>query len=571
MLHRRSTLLLVVSIVACFLFVACNRKGGETNKGTKEAVQVTADELASTLVSRIPKDSFGFALVDTHHPAFEKLEASQWGSGEQVLSNIEPQDAEAKKIMAAVSRAGLDLRDKEVRKKAFGQIVLFLAPSMRAEQSGFPARFPEFGLLFKSQMNLSEKTAQLKAELVKEGLALRDISVPEGVGFVFSEKPDQKWPERVVFAATEELGIFCSNEQLALSVLDNKSEELPAIVASDRYKRATTGFPSQEARFSIGYFDLDRLVNAENDGLGNEQFKKFFTESIALDALSFSAAMEQAPVKEVRLLPTPAKGGAPTVFSSAAASTTSKILPAVYGRPLLFFSVDGSTANSIKDLLLKAEEQKTLAEDLSFLQAISRLGIVVRVAPVGQSFLPLPDVAVIADTKDSVRVAKEVEGIVNKVVQNSALPGNWTEKLLDGKTKVRSMVNPLGIGIFIAAKDNLLIVASSEIQMKNALAEQRDQKGFINDLPSLANPVFEQATVDNFYLNFEELASLLENMGGLLTMYAPQNNSSAKFLNPANIQALRKEGILVSYLVREADGMLVLKSHYQAAQKPTNK
>ena len=75
-----------------------------------------------------------------------------------------------------------------------------------------------------------------------------------------------------------------------------------------------------------------------------------------------------------------------------------------------------------------------------------------------------------------------------------------------------------------------------------------------------ANP-----TLGSIYLNFNEVGSLMENVGGLVSMYAPQSDEAKKLTSPEQIAEIRKLGVMVGS-VSVGEEVIELKSAYQATK-----
>lgn len=558
---RNRTAIHLLLILALICSVSCKKKekgepgGGVLEKRAEEAA------LSGTVVGRLPADALGFVYIDTRHPAYQKLSASPWGTSDIFFSSLGAQEGKTKKLFDAAARAGLDVRNKDARTQLFKQIALFLVP-----EAGQPDVGAAFGAVFLADgVNLSEKIPLLTSELGKEGFTVGKMDLARGVGIVVTVNGGQAGNvppamSRIYFAAKDQFGVFCNSEAGVKKVLETDGSRLPEIVKSDKYKQAVQGLPPQNVRYALGFVDVSGAVNTVQDADEQKSFKKAFYEKVGLDAVAVGSAMDETPSQLVRFLPAPSVQGKETIFSKINVSSTANLLPAVYGTPLLFISIDGATVSNIVKEAVPVQAQAQ-APQLALLDSIKRIGLAVRIAPLGRSFLPLPDMMVLLDTAKPEEVKKQLEMLVNTAAGNSPVPpGEWREKTIDG-LKVRSLTSPLGLGVSLASKGNLVAMSSTELDMKTALAGGNAQPFAVPAADS--EKVFKAETAFNLFVDFEGLATLVDNLGGVLTIYAPEASNSAKPFQQASIDAMRKAGMLFARAEKENNGVINVTSYYR--------
>ena len=127
-------------------------------------------------------------------------------------------------------------------------------------------------------------------------------------------------------------------------------------------------------------------------------------------------------------------------------------------------------------------------------------------------------------------------------------------------TPVKSMMTPFNVGVFLASNKSLVLLTSTENQMKLALDASKPAT-FASALPTRVGEVFvKQDSLGNVYVNFVEVAALMESMSGMLSMYAPEQNG--QFMQTENIEAMKKMGTVVGSVKLE-EGVIGIDSFYQ--------
>ena len=98
--------------------------------------------------------------------------------------------------------------------------------------------------------------------------------------------------------------------------------------------------------------------------------------------------------------------------------------------------------------------------------------------------------------------------------------------------------------------------------MKDAFAGKW-QDALVKSLaPEIKTMISGQPTVLSFYLDFQELAKVLDNTKGMLSMFAPQQTDMPSILDQARLEALGKQGQMAAVVTMQ-DGLLEIRSRYQ--------
>ena len=546
----RSVRIFVFALV--LMLAACS---GEKKRTATPAEAPKAVALSSDLLKKVPEEACGFFVWKGSHDAYKRLMESPWSGSGDFASMIQDSSGEVGKAAKLLTAVGLDPNDKETWRNMFSEAVFFALPP-KAESPE-----PSIGVVFRSQgIEIADKLAAIKEELKKSGTKVEDISI-EGVGGVKFEVEQQAGEQKlqhVYFLVNDGLGVFGSKEEAIAQVLKKKSEALPSIVTASKFERTTFGLPAEKNRFAIGYFDLEQLfASPAADTAAKET---------PLKAASMALSMGDTPQTDVRMLYEDTADGE-NWAASLKPSSSAALVPSVPKQPLLFLSFDGQTLKKVKELAAaKAKDQNPqLLSQLSFVDSLQRVGIAARVAPVGQSILPIPDLLFLMQTSEPAAAEQQLKSLISGAMQGSPMTASmqWTEKELEDGKKMQALMSPMGFGVFLASTDSLVLAASTEAQLRSILAGSENglfQKALS---PGAVDVFSEQPNIGSLYLNFEQVGAFMENMGGLLAMYAPQDKNAQSMLEAENIKAIKKMGTMIGSVTIDK-GVIGIKSFYQA-------
>jgi hypothetical protein len=586
----------VVSAVVVLAFSAC---GGCSKEEVpkKAAVKEEKVSLDKSLVELIPDSSFAFLYWKGAHPAYKKLLNSPWSSSGEFSDLMKKNTPQVKQFISMIKALGLDPEDQDIWTKLFSEAVFFAAPGITGDVNtagekgdkldsgssdgtgdtvaGPASVVPALGVVFSSEgVEFGKALTSLEEQLKTEGREFERISHKGAKGLRVSTG-EVAGPKNFYFLSEGSRAVISSQLEAAQRVFDGGATSLPAIAKSPQFKKATKGLPADEIRFVTGYVDLKILTELSKDmavvdsqGLAELQSKDFAFQSVAI-----ALAMDETPETSLRLLLNPESPGAEFFTVSADSVSTGRGLSVVPKNPLSFFTLNGALLKNIKGLLEskipadKAAELKKLA----FLDSIKQLSLSTRIAKGGVSFFPIPDVLLLLETDAVDLVAAQIEALATEASTASpSMAGmQWTEKKLEGGQELKSLVSPMGFGLFLVKTDGLLIVASTEAQATAALAVTK-KDGFASTLSERSRQlVSDSSQVSSFYVDFGEVASLLKKVKGLMAMYAPKNKDEVDaLLSAESLENYRKMGALVGSLDKK-DEVLLIDSFYQKPSSPS--
>ncbi len=555
---RIATITIAGAVALALISTSCSRKE-ESKSGTSSslsAAKAPAVNFAGGLVALLPAETVAFFLFEGKHPAYQKYVSSPWGQGKTDFSTVlDSADARTKEIVDILKRVGLDPKDTKTWKGLFAEAAFFAS-------AGKGADAPAFGAVVRSDasVELPKILEGIKGTIPATEASVEEVKFAKGTGVKIVSKGNNP-PFFVGWNGN--LGVFGSAEWLVNSVLTSSGSEVPAIASGSVFERSMKGLPENDLRLGTGFVDVQKLTEVSKKLDNNSSAAA--TAELPVTAFSFAMGMDETPRTHARLVYDEAKGSQNEWLKTISTSDSGSVAGAVSAKPLLFLSLDGQTLRKIRDTAIAKQAGNPAAQmasaQLAFLDDIKRIGLAIRTAPMGQALLPVPDLLILLESNQAARTAEQVQSIVSQAAAGSGMAGMpWTDSKVND-VAVKSMVSPLGVGLYLASTKNLVIAASTEGQMKAALA---GAGGFTGGLTPKASAVFgSEASLGNLYLNFEEVAGMLESMGGMMAMYAPQNKDAAKLLEPESLESIRKMGTVIGS-VKVESGIIGIDSYYQA-------
>lgn len=544
--------------------VACKKESPSKPSSSSQSM-----DLSSSLARYIPTNSFGFFEWDATSDAYQRLVKSAWTGGESLsLDKFQAADSSTTKILQMFANAGIDFNKRSTWHSIFARSIVFVSPGTP------PQNTPALVVLFESDssIKLGDKLKALKQELQKSQIPVEDQTVAQGAVFKVLFEQDQQQggsqpPVNLFVGWKGQRGVIGSELTPVSELLAEKYQELPQVVQNEQFKKGTTGFPNSKSIYGFGYFDFQKTLEGLQAALPDDAATAAELKQIPVRVLSWATSMSEVPESYVRVLYEPGSAEQKEWFGTLGASPSQAMVSLLPASPLLFLSLDGQTLKRVKEQALKKfpVPDPGMQQQLALLDSLKRVGIVARVSPSGQSLLPIPDLTIALEADNAQAVSSQISTLVTGLVQGSGMPGMaWTEKIIEG-TAVKSMLSPMGFGAFLATLSNMVVLTSTEPQMQAILARLKGS----SSNPALPEKVqvalAEESSLGNVYIDFHQVGSFMENMGNLLSMYAPQNEDAKKFLEQEYIDQLKKMGMMVGVLTFDP-GRISFKSFYHTAQ-----
>ncbi len=579
-------LLLAILVVSAVLV---SKKGEQTTALLDETqpppMQQAGLTLEGSLANNLPANTNAFFEWNSESPAYTRFRESPWYGNDTFSLDALPvaTDPKLESIRSALGKAGFDLNDRRTWDSVFAKTIVFITPGkVSGDEVIFGAYFES-----KKDVDLAKKLDTFRAELVSSQVPIEDHQFSSGKGFKWNLRADDPAPSDPATAGATSppatyaylawegsRGVLATAPWIVEDVIGKKYNASPAIVESKEFQKGTEGFPPPNNRIGMGYIDIAKVLEqipSDNPSNAADLAK---LRALPFKAASFVTAMTDTPYNDVRVLFDASVPEHAAWFEALGNSASQSFATLVPANSLLFLSIDGPTVKRVKELMLKQQEAQQadpmIAQQLAIFDDLKRIAIGARVAPVGQALLPFPDLLIALDGDKPSETMNKVSSLVMNLTamagmaqgQDAPSPPTWSEKNL-GDVPMKTLATPMGITASVATVNNVVLVSSSEPFMEAAIT---NLKGTQVSLPEKVNKsLASEISMGSLYLNFNEIGSLIENMGGLLSMYAPQNQEAKKLMDPEGINRLKKMGALIG-TVRVDDGRIAIQSYYHLVE-----
>jgi hypothetical protein len=591
---------------------ACSKKEEQSGTGRSALSTKVAEEAPAVtgILAQIPENSLGFFSWDLTSPAYQKLKNSpvkgKAANAEAMLTQLEAESAmlrvidkvfDLKKLAASGPSADTSAAEGVLAKGAG----FFVPPPPGGAD-------PSLGVVFESTSgSLDGKAAALKEALKSENIPTADLALGEGQGFSFKVKSDEVekinlpmgmtpgalLPEELKGAAGDPAangakpapktvdfffawkgprGVLSSNERLAGTLVAERPATVPAIAKTPLYNQATSGLGKQAEQLTFGYIDLEETERAVAMAKPAEPAGAAAPSSeLPVRAAAWAMLMTDSPEQRGNVV----LNGASTKFkpwiSALTNSPNGTVASALPANPLLVLSFDGKTISALKAQALAAAlepsqqmEREMADQQLAFLNDITRLGLSVRMGPLGQSLIPAPDLMIVAETSNPDATKSALTGLAGMALGSAGMPAEWKEKQVQ-ETPTKYIMTPFGLGIYVTSTGKAVLLSSTEAQLDAALSSIKSGKSAAVGMSARAgSAVGTEPSIATLYLNFNEVASMIEGMSGMAQMFAPQGaGAENQIMDPAQIQNLKQMGTLVGTLSIEDGSIVKLRSFYE--------
>jgi hypothetical protein len=563
---------LTVLCLSFLLVIGCKKEDAK-----KVSKPVTTEKFmpSGELYSLLPEETIGVFDFNYSSKGSKEFIQSPWGKNNfGAGKNINEMDIAKNSpllssLLRAIEKSEIDITKAEEISSAFPSVLLFLKRNKK-EYSG--------ALLIKTDPKIlnTKKLLDTIAEITKE--KGQEVTAVEGseIGALKtqiceSESAEKKCKKYIDVYFAEKNGVIVvslKEEMLAVVSATPRKAPLP-IFTTKLFEEATANYPNYASTMNFGYFDNSSGTEFPGDEL-TKNIPILSDEQDAIQGASMVSYMENTPRGSVRIL----HKDRSSIRKIANSSQTG---PIAFGLPegqLGFVSFDGKFLANLADTLVgeNQADNKELQEKIAILRGIKRIALSLRMAPAGQSILPIPDLVVAIETQDTEATTKQIkDNLATNLSQN--IGGNtdtlkWSEVEISGN-KAYSMQTPLGISTAIMAIEDVVIVTTSTTLLegisKNIIEKKSPFLDTLNEEEKVA--LNKDSSTFNMYLDFEEVSVFLKNMSGMLAMYAPADSDTQSILSEENISSLKDMGSVTGVLETKPT-MVEVRAFYSANKAP---
>ena len=552
-LSKRSFVIaLSVSLMTVGVFAACKKKQEAKVEPVRSTSRVT---LEGSIVENLPKDAHGFAYVNLEHDAYAKFLESPWGQKGNDWMNIPKADERLKEVQDLVKEFGVDFTEPKSLSTVFAEAALFLAPTEGSAPIAFIFRAP-------SESRLSELRTTLKMQLEKKGKKLKDLEIAERQGFVITVDTQSQNPAAgpqsldIYFLTRQDIGVFAPSQALAEKALAG-DKGLPDVVKTDLYKKASLGLGNDSATYMFGYLDLAGLIASNKTDIEKMSKHKEALDAVGgITSLAWSGGMDATPFQELRISLSETGNKTVSALKPSSGEVLAKFVPP---SPMLVLSLDASIFAPILDAVQKnAGAQISFQDQIPWLKDLKKIGLSLSVSQPG--ILPIPNLSLSLQVKDPAPVEEFLKGALSQLVAASGMvpDPSWKANEKQGAT-VQRMAGPMGTSLNLTSKENVVLLSSNSQELATILNGSNKPSTILQS--TLSKERYFTLNVD-----FEQTATFMQNMSGVLAMYAPQDDNANEFLSEEAIEMVRKMGVLATTLEHH-DEMLSLSWRYHQNNK----
>lgn len=421
---------------------------------------------------------------------------------------------EFKKIALPIVEAGLLPRLKEDDTLDSGMASELLAfVSWKDESEPIP------GILVQTDAPAQSVLTRLKSNLAKNAVKVTDTDQ----GFSFDSA------ENKVFLSGKDNMISAGKTEAQAKQFLNTSSSPSAL-----FDKLVKNVPDYAKKPIIGYADFASLP-----GLG-EDFKNLGLDYSAVEFEHEAGMIHTHASVHFDVKNSPIK----TYLDSLLASGISESIT-LTDRVALMINVSSVAMNTMKSELNKMPEVKELQPVLPLLTALGSLkaGIV----EAGESN-PFPELFLASSTENSESLLKTTESMLADNLGPLLGGLQWQSKEV-GKTPIKYILSPFGIGVYLGSASNQVVLASGEDGLRSILEEKQSttasQKRLAENLKKV--PGFLLA----YYLHGEKLAQIVKE---LMQTVAPFTGGQAS-LDPQLFEQLQEQGETLATISPLKDGL----------------
>ena len=544
----------VLFIVFVSQIAACKKKEPDSE------LSKPLETWSNTLIAKVPSNAFSIVYWDTNKAAYEKYLASNWGAGNSrtinenlAVNNPFVNPFLIKDFLDTIKKSGYSI-DETAWDDIFSENVLFATTEEAENGTNL-----YFGLLIKSRdrKGLYRFVDALKQTATEHG-SLKVIPSQskniDSFGIELSDAENKSTTKTLYFSRKDDLAIIASSSKNLEAILNSTSSDLPTMLRSPEYKKAIKGFPTSKNIFSLTYFDLNVLRENLPPTISASWAAK--VPKFPFSTLVMTTSMDKELSYNLRLLIDEEHESAKLIASNVSQSSVEKTLKAADANSLAMFSIDGVTAKSIISSInfingLLGENLDKVFADLKRISIIGKIG------------KPLPDLMIVVESSSAEKESELLKRMISSIVSTGGSSSVWQRTASD-KNPIDYISSPMpGMKIYVSTADNLTFISTSENMIKSAIFASEGSKDFTAHLPKSTRATYaKDKSVANLYIDFAEVASFMERIGGAVGMYIPNEPRLKEFLEPQGIERIRQSGALVASVAVDEDQSFRIRAAY---------
>lgn len=545
---------------------SCSKRDGSGDASAKAAA-TNHSLLEEDLLREIPDSTAGFIVMDFAGEGYKKFKESPWANDVQGLSafkaaveELEAQGASedqiklARTILDSLQKLGLVSQDGKAQvEKVFSKSVGFVE-TRNGEQ--VPVSFGVF-LSAASGSNLSERLPVLKQIATDAGLTVADETFGAAKGFSASLPKDQdgeSLPLALFVAATpQRLGLTLSKNSLEPLFSDASTKGLDNLRALPEFKRAEEATRSSEPPLSFAFVSIKGLTPAlETLNEGSAPDDKIDFKQNPLEAVAINQGFSGQMVTLAGVAVAPVTETQKAVISAFANSSLPGSAFKLPTKTALSFSLDAKIIGKL-EAVLKSLPDPSVGVAVEQLKNIQ--GLTLGLRP-GDGSSPAPDLFLSLESSSRDQVATVVQDGLGMGMMAAGQQAQWLTKEIEG-SPTKYFMTMVGVGVYVSSPkgSNTVLVGTSEGVIKDALVSPPAQSVEAKLTQSRLAP----ASIGALYLNFDQLAALIDSVKSTVAMFAGPNPELDKALDTSKIRTFGVGVGSLSY----TEGVFKLQSSFE--------
>ncbi len=542
--------------------------------------------LEEPLLKKLPATAVGFLVSDLTGEGYQKFKTSPWfnemplQSAMQELERAGADEAQKKMVEAlsqflqklgALSPDGKSTIDQVIR----SIVVVADRPSEASNEFDFAAYLSAAG-----STNLKQKLPVLRDALKGIGASISDDSVAGAEAFVAlvtipTEKGEDSNQLSLHVGASEKLLGISDNKALVQNLFAaQESDGLAELKELAEFKRAEPAVRGAESPLFLGFVSTAKFLPtlklassekvergkaaeaaSEDENSDEEEHVSepdFNPREFPVDSLMISQGIDRGIVTRGGVAVTAKTDTQRTVFG---ALSDGSLPPSAQNLPsdmALALSVDTKSIAKLEPLL-KELEQNGAAAVLPLLKTLKGLTLGLRNSDSGS---PIPEIVVALESEKRDELASTLESSLGEGMKLAGQEAMWMSKDVAGSS-TRYFTTLLGVGLFISKppSSNTVLVTSSERAVKDLLAA---------GTPKLQGATAGGSKAGSLYLNFSEVANVMDSVKSSLAMFTGGGSDMDKVLDSSKFRTMGVSASTLGY----QDGVFVIES---TLEKPAAK
>lgn len=542
--------LAILTVGACSLLaVSCTKKD--------ELASGSGALLDNAMLAAIPPSSLGFVTWESYSDAYKKFRDSFWGAKFRDTSLVQAKE-HVSKIENPDDRAQVESFIRVVEKSGF------VSADGRAEQ--LTNEGAAFINLDKQEKRLSAgayvsaapsvdfkpKLASLESALQSEGFAPAKETFANAEGFSVPLKlgshagdAAELLPAKAYIATDGKRMAVATSKMLAERVFSGTPPDggAKSIKDSPQFQAALAEVGDAAKQISFGFLDVTRF-SSELEGLGAKPEDVQELKNLPVESVVYGRSADPMMSDTFAMRLTPKDPNHKKYMDALAGTGQSQLLRKLPSDVLVFVGFDGGTLVNVKNVVLAEAPAETTAgvkDFLPMIDSVTGVGLGVRAAG-GAS--PFPEILVAVESDKSADLQQLLNQMLTASLEGSGMPASaWQEKDISG-TKVRFMLTPFGVGAYVAALNNMVVIASSEKMIADLAAVAKGGAALSSAMPKGADLLLAGKPALLAYSNITRLADVILATQESLSMFT----GGQSFVDQKQIDRMKNVGSVAAAL-----------------------